>query len=542
MNGFTFSWFRKHPFASFALVTTLLATAVRSSTPRIPIGSAELEQAVELPLTPLSSLSVPKPVGGDIIDQAAAVRLGKALFWDIQVGGDGQTACATCHFHGGADNRTFSALNPGPDKIFASGGVTGPGQNFAPSNIEHDDRATSPALPQLAFVKVDPDPRNAADICTPGVSPIFGTSPQATVRNAPTTVNGIAFFRQLFWDGSGSDTFNGVNKFGATANNNAAATNPALTSISNSALASQAVGPANKFPEVSCNGRTFGNLYDKLTARKVLQHQLVHQHDSALGPMSAWPAKGLKCGTDGHACGYGEMIAAAFGPSLAVKGQFSRVFGQAVQAYESTLIPDQTPFDKHLSGHSKAMTDLQKKGLSIFRGKGGCTKCHAGAELTDASWSVANRCGRITEDGGDQGFHNIGVRPTAEDLGRAGTGGANAAPFSESGSIVDHGAFKTPALRNVGLTAPYFHTGGKATLEDVVDFYNRGGDFANTEKARRIRPLGLSASDKAALVEFLRNGLTDCRTANDEAPFDHPSLTVHNGPDLPATGGGSSCR
>src|SRR5215813_3270953 len=121
MNGFTFSWFRKHPFASFALVTTLLSTAVLSSTPRIAIGSAELEQAVELPLTPLSSLSVPKPVGG-------------------------------------ADNRTFSALNPGPDKIFASGGVTGPGQNFAPSNIENDDRATSPALPQLQFAGVDPNP------------------------------------------------------------------------------------------------------------------------------------------------------------------------------------------------------------------------------------------------------------------------------------------------------------------------------------------------------------------------------------------------
>jgi len=269
----------------------------------------------------------------------------------------------------------------------------------------------------------------------------------------------------------------------------------------------------------------------------------VHQQDSALGAMSAWPAKGLKCGTDGHACGYGEMIAAAFGPTLATKAQFSRVFGQAVQAYESTLIPDQTPLDRLLAGNSKAMTDLQKKGLSVFRGKGGCTKCHAGPELTDASVTFASVFGLINEDGGDQGFHNIGVRPTIEDLGRAGTGGANVAPFSVSGSIMDHGAFKTPALRNVGLTAPYFHTGGKATLADVVDFYSRGGDFPNTEKARRIRPLGLSAADKAALVEFLANGLTDCRTAKDEAPFDHPSLTVPDGgPDLPATGGDTSCR
>jgi hypothetical protein len=75
-----------------------------------------------------------------------------------------------------------------------------------------------------------------------------------------------------------------------------------------------------------------------------------------------------------------------------------------------------------------------------------------------------------------------------------------------------------------------------------VDFYNRGGDFANTEKAVRIRPLGLTAAEKAALIEFLTNALTDCRVEREEPPFDHPSLTVPNGPDLPATGGGTSCQ
>jgi cytochrome c peroxidase len=538
MNGITLSWFRKHPFASFALVTGIFAAGLLSTDVRVAKGDGGPGD-----LAPLSSVSVPTPVGGDIIDQAAAVRLGKAMFWDVQVGGDGQTACATCHFHNGADNRTFSALNPGPDKIFASGGVTGPGQDFSPSNITNDDRVGSPALPQLTFVKVDPNPHNAADICNPGVSPIFGVFPQATTRSAPTTANGLAFFRQMFWDGRGNDTFNGVNPFGATANNNAAATNPALTSISNSALASQAVGPANKFPEVSCNGRTFGNLYDKLTARPALQHQFVHPNDSALGAMSAWPAKGLQCGSDHHACGYGELITAAFGPAMAVKAQFSRVWGQAIQAYESTLIPDQTPLDRFLAGDSKALSDSQKKGLSIFNGKGHCTKCHAGAELSDASVSFAQQNGLINEDGGDQGFHNIGVRPTAEDLGRGGTGGANKVPFSESGSPMDNGAFKTPALRNVKFTAPYFHNGGKATLGDVADFYARGGDFDNTEKARRITGFSMSSSDRAGLVDFLANALTDCRVEKDEAPFDHPSLDVPNGgPSLAATGGGNSCN
>src|SRR5207245_2771343 len=200
------------------------------------------------------------------------------------------------------------------------------------------------------FKSIDPNSDNAADICTTGALNLFGVAPQVTTRNAPTTVNGVAFFRQMFWDGRGNDNFNGAGPFGQTANNTAAQKTSAAFS--------------------------------------------------------------------------------AVGPWLAVKGQFSRAFGQAVQAYESTLIPDQTPLDRLLAGNSKAMTDSQKKGLSVFRGKGGCTKCHAGPELTDASVTFANIFGLINEDGGDQGFHNLGVRPTIEDLGRAGTGGANVAPFS----------------------------------------------------------------------------------------------------------------
>jgi len=480
-------------------------------------------------LAPLSSVAMPTPTGGDIVDQAAAVRLGKAFFWDIQVGGDGQTACATCHFKGGADNRP--ALHPGPDKSF----------NTA------DDVHGSPGLVTAKFVSLNPDPTVAADNCTPQISPLFGLNPGVTTRNAPTTASGLAFFRLMFWDGRANDVFNGINPFGQTVNQTANGAPPlagaALTAIDNSALASQAVGPANKNPEVACTGRTFGNLGTKLLARPVLQHQYVHQNDSALGGNSAWPAKGLRCGSDGHPCSYGELISDAFGPTMAgsAVAHFSRIWGQAIQAYESTLIPDQTPFDRFLAGDSHALTDSQKKGFSIFNGKGHCTKCHAGAELTDASMSFAARNGLINEDGGDQGFHNIGVRPTIEDLGRGTLG--NRVPFSVSGSVMDNGAFKTPALRNVKLTAPYFHNGGKATLADVVDFYARGGDFDNTEKASRITGFSASASDKAALVDFLRNALTDCRTEYDEAPFDHPSLTIINGgPDLPATGGNDSCQ
>ena len=551
-----FSWVRRHPFARFVLITAIIAAGLLSTDARVAKGQVVPVVPI-LPLAPLSSVPVPSPIGGDIIDQAAAVRLGKALFWDVQVGGDGQTSCGTCHFRGGADNRTFNTLNPGPDKIFASGGVTGPDQLFHPTNIVNDDRVTSQGLPLATFgvpanpalgtpaiSGIDPNPANAADICNPGTSPIFGISRQTTVRNAPTLANGIVFFRQSFLDGRANGIFNGINPFGQTANQTATGlplTGAALTAIGNSALASQAVGPTNRNPEMSCAGRTFGNLATKLLARPVLQHQFVHPADSVLGALSASPAMGLKCGIDNHPCMYGELIAAAFSPTLNPRTQFSRIWGQAIQAYESTLIPDQTPLDKRLAGNSKALTAQQEKGLSIFRGKAGCIKCHAGPELTDASVSFANLFGLINEDFGDQGFHNIGVRPTAEDLGRGALGQAGV-PFSESGSAVDRGAFKTGALRNVKLTAPYFHNGGKATLADVVDFYNRGGDFNNTEKAVRIRPLGLNAAEKAALVDFLTNALTDCRVEKEEAPFDHPSLTVPNGPDLPATGGGTSCQ
>lgn len=90
---------------------------------------------------------------------------------------------------------------------------------------------------------------------------------------------------------------------------------------------------------------------------------------------------------------------------------------------------------------------------------------------------------------------------------------------------------KTPGLRNVELTAPYFHNGGQLTLEQVVEFYNRGGDF-NEQNIANLDPdierLGLSAQEKSDLVAFLK-ALTDERVRLEKAPFDHPQLFVPNG-------------
>jgi hypothetical protein len=100
-----------------------------------------------------------------------------------------------------------------------------------------------------------------------------------------------------------------------------------------------------------------------------------------------------------------------------------------------------------------------------------------------------------------------------------------------SGRIAVDGSFKAPDLRNVALTPPYFHNGGQLTLAQVVDFYNRGGDFheANIDTLDPdIHTLGLTADEKDALVAFL-NALTDDRVRRQQAPFDHPELLVPDG-------------
>jgi cytochrome c peroxidase len=104
-------------------------------------------------------------------------------------------------------------------------------------------------------------------------------------------------------------------------------------------------------------------------------------------------------------------------------------------------------------------------------------------------------------------------------------------PLRPDERIAVNGAFKTPALRNVELTAPYFHNGGQATLEQVVAFYDRGGDFSQENErdlATDIRPLHLDDGEQAALVAFLKS-LTDERVRFDRGVFDHPSLSVPNG-------------
>jgi cytochrome c peroxidase len=229
---------------------------------------------------------------------------------------------------------------------------------------------------------------------------------------------------------------------------------------------------------------------------------------------------------------------------------------------------------------STPLTLGQLRGLNIFQTKGQCIACHGGPELSNASVGTVTNVPverMVMEDLKtrvyDTGYYHIGVRPTAEDGGLAGSDPVASLPLSEaeflrqrvcndptevhmipgrpgdgiapapldcSDDIARGGFFKAPQLRNVALTAPYFHNGSQLTLEQVVEFYNRGGDFNTPEEMQYMDPdidiLGLTLQDKQDLVDFLRNALTDQRTVQQAAPFDHPQLLLPSGHPADANG------
>jgi cytochrome c peroxidase len=143
----------------------------------------------------------------------------------------------------------------------------------------------------------------------------------------------------------------------------------------------------------------------------------------------------------------------------------------ALASYVRTIRSGDSRFDRYAAGMSGALNDLEKAGLALFRGKARCTTCHAGPNFTD-------------ED-----THNTGIAWRDGQLADQGAG---------------EGKFKVPTLREVARTAPYMHDGSLATLEDVVDYYDRGGN-ANPGLDEDLRPLHLSAKEKRALVAFLRS-------------------------------------
>lgn len=171
--------------------------------------------------------------------------------------------------------------------------------------------------------------------------------------------------------------------------------------------------------------------------------------------------------------GYRKDFKAVFGGPPSLDNVAS-----AIASFERTLVTPGSRFDRYVLGDKSALTVPEKRGLIVFFGRGACSECHNGANFTDNK------------------YHNLGARPVPgnpEDLGR----------YDVTKKAEDRGAFKTPSLRNVALTAPYMHDGSVATLEEVVDFYDRGGDSV-AGKDKLIYKLNLTAQEKSDLVAFMK--------------------------------------
>lgn len=616
------------------------------------------EEAADAEIAALDTIPVPLPDDLDtyVSDKHAAIKLGKALFWDMQVGSDGKVACASCHWSAGADAGTRSTLYPGvPGSAF---GPQRPGQE----ELERlaDDRFHAIGRPNSVIVAGDfpthrvKFPTREGGYDNPGIhdtpevvgsqgvqeiifdgivegSPVDdGTRVddpeyhiegvpvrQQTTRNTPTMINAVFNDRQ-FWDGRAQRIFNGVNPFGDldpdarvlrrkfsnTFDDQLAvifqkypfavpfehvfrrfkfivhwflpvgfkgieSLEPVRIRIEKASLASQAVGPPLSDAEMSWIGRTFPELGRKMFSLDPLALQEVHPEDSVLGNCVNPHGKGLK------GVSYADLVREAFrkrwwsGNGLTNDGfthmeaNFSLFWGLSVMLYESTLVSDDSPFDRHDRGEEE-LSEAALRGLEIFVGDGKCANCHGGPELTSATVGQI-RGDDSPEDGPiefmemqigpeafyDNGFYNIGVRPTLEDIG-VGADHPEFGPLSftrrrqlgrdvgqdidvpQSTRVAVDGAFKVPTLRNIELTGPYMHNGGMRTLTEVVQFYVRRADFFE-ENIDDLDPdvdgiAALQENPQAIndLVEFLKS-LTDERVRFEKAPFDHPELVIVNG-------------
>ena len=180
--------------------------------------------------------------------------------------------------------------------------------------------------------------------------------------------------------------------------------------------------------------------------------------------------------------------------------EFQTVFGRAphrddvakaIAAYERTVVSGNAPYDRFTAGDKTALSEPAQRGMKLFFGKARCSACHSGPNFTD------------------NGFHNLGVGMHAKspDEGRQ----------SQSKQLGDRGSFKTPTLRDIARTAPYMHDGSLKTLEDVVAYYNKGGED-NPQLDEEMAPLNLTAAEIADLIKFLKEGLASSSYPDHKQP------------------------
>jgi len=148
---------------------------------------------------------------------------------------------------------------------------------------------------------------------------------------------------------------------------------------------------------------------------------------------------------------------------------------KALATFQRTIVSAPAPFDRWIEGDESAISESAKRGFALFNGKARCAQCHTGWNFTDSS------------------FHDIGLKTT--DIGRG--------EHLPEIPIMRH-AFKTPGLRNIEARAPYMHNGSVATLEAVIDHYDRGFE-QRPSLSPEMQELGLTDQEKADLVEFMKS-------------------------------------
>ncbi|MDD2762061.1 MAG: cytochrome c peroxidase [Methylomonas sp.] len=353
------------------------------------------------PLTNVPIPEVPGLLDGNdpiVVNKEKAIALGKALFWDMNVGSDGM-ACGSCHFHAGADSRVKNQLNPGlknadpiAGKTYSvlSSGEGGPNHTLTQVDfplhkrvnpfdqdsaviIDTDDVVSSSGTFSGEF-KAAPRFSGANDSCNRPADPVFhvdGTNTRhVEPRNAPTVINSIFNYRN-FWDGRANNIYNGSSPWGERDPEAGVWVKTGRTvakqrlHLENSALASLAMGPPLSDTEMSCQQRKWPDIGRKLLLRQPLQDQKVHYQDSVFAPLglvnstAGQEAAGLKAT-------YKTLITQAFnskywaygGSSTAfpapppgqtpynqMEANFSMFFGLALQLYQGTLVSDQAPID-----------------------------------------------------------------------------------------------------------------------------------------------------------------------------------------------------
>ncbi len=292
-------------------------------------------------------------------------------------------------------------------------------------------------------------------------SPVFGLNPQVTPRLAPSHIN-AAYSPVLFWDGRATGSY----------------ADPVTGTVvlpNGAALESQSAGPPLSSTEMGHQARDWNDVVARI------------QDATPLALSASMPAA-MSSYLGGRS--YPDLFAEAFGAA----GVTASRIAMAIATYERTLFSTQTPFDSLIAG-TPGLTPQENAGFQLF-GRLRCAVCHAGA-LTS-----------------DHAFHYTGVRPADEDSAR----------MLVTHDPADLGKVRTPGLRNVALRRTYMHDGRFSTLADVVDFYDRGGDFSAPNKDPLIVPLHLTPQQKAALVAFMSRPLTDPRVAAATSPFDQPAL------------------